>query len=149
MIYSKCKIKFMLIFFALINTAFAENITQEVAPDLKFVASRVYCSCGCGYTLDSCECDRAIDMVGEIETKLKKGESPDQILVYLESVYGQGILVERGNPVFEQKEGWDIGFPLQVLGFLGALYIAYKLGQRSKGGKKSREGRWELKERRR
>jgi cytochrome c-type biogenesis protein CcmH/NrfF len=89
-------------------------------------------------------------MVREINTKLREGESPDQVLLYLASVYGQGILVESSNPILEKGKGWDIGLPLQILGFSGALYVAYKLGQRSKGGEKeSQEREWKLRERER
>jgi len=154
----------MLLLLSSIAPAIAENATDfEKAPDLKLVAAKVYCSCGCGYVLDTCDCDTAIGMVREINAKLEEGNTPEQTLLYLASVYGSAILMESGISV----ENLDIensniessniqGIPFQILGFFGALYVAYKLGQRSgrNGSGKTQECResqkaqdeWDLRE---
>jgi cytochrome c-type biogenesis protein CcmH/NrfF len=159
MIYSSCKTKIiaLLILLALINTALAQNITEnkletELAMNLKLVTTKVYCSCGCGYILDTCDCDTAISMIREINTKLEKGDTPNQVLLYLASVYGPSILIEskKGKPPSEQKEQRNNmeSLPFQILGLSGALYIAYKLGQRSKrdDARESQDRNWNLKE---
>jgi|Deesub1362A_J573_1020465.scaffolds.fasta_scaffold00572_9 hypothetical protein len=151
MFYSRCKkIAIVLVVATLIIPVYAQ---EDTALKLKSITQRVYCSCGCYYVLDACDCETALQMISEINDKLEAGESTDRVLMYFASVYGSQILIgsSQGSQVnmkasnSSQSENGvqNFSLPFQILGFLGAIYISYKLGQMSgfSSGREEKDGR--------
>ena len=141
MVYIKCKINLWLILalmllIAIVSTSSAQDISanQYDPRDLKDITSRVYCPCGCGYVLASCDCETAVSTIKNIKGMLESGKTSDQILMNLVSHYGPSILVQNDRQTYSKKTNGIDTLPLYFIGIGGAAIVAYKLGQRKSNG---------------
>lgn len=102
----------------------SENITLEtgivakldVVEKLNYVASKVFCPCGCGEILVDCHCDTAISVKDDITRRLSEGATEDQILAYLVSIYGTSILINEDVSKIRKSRGRSGVLPLYIAG---------------------------------
>ncbi|AIY91094.1 cytochrome c-type biogenesis protein [Geoglobus acetivorans] len=116
------------------------------------VETKIYCPCGCGEILYSCECETAVAAKTEISRELTSGKTPDEIIQKFVNQYGSAILVNAELEAIKSASRNNNVNPLPF--YLAAIVItgiiAYQLGSRSKnkgrkGGKKpGKDNDWEL-----
>jgi cytochrome c-type biogenesis protein CcmH/NrfF len=62
------------------------------ALEIRNISSQLNCPCGdCTLVLSDCACDQAVEITDEIEKRLSRGESEQQIFQVFRILYGQGI----------------------------------------------------------
>ncbi len=123
----------LMLLIAIVATSSARDISANqnyLYKDLRDITSRVYCPCGCGYILISCDCETALSTIKDIKGMLEGGENPDKILMSLASRYGPSILVKNGEQIHSKKTNSIDTLLLYLIGIGGAVFVAYKLGQR-------------------
>jgi|Deesub1362B_J571_1020462.scaffolds.fasta_scaffold00077_52 cytochrome c-type biogenesis protein CcmH/NrfF len=152
MIYTKCKTNLWRAVLALtlviyiVSTSSAQDIgdnQNDHYKDLRYITTKIYCPCGCGYVLASCDCETAVATVEDIIKKLESGENPDQILMGLVSLHGPSILVKNDKRTYSERTNNVDMFPFYLIGIGGAVFVAYKLGQ-----KKSDRRNWKVRKKR-
>jgi cytochrome c-type biogenesis protein CcmH/NrfF len=151
MIYIRCKtnIKKLILLITVISTTFtissAQNTTYSgngLFSDFVYITSNIYCPCGCGEVLSSCECETAVATAEEISKKLESGESADEILMDFVKLYGPSILLKSRDQQVENKKPEFDALPYYITGAGVTAYIAYFLSRKS-----SEKGKKEYKKR--
>lgn len=115
------------------------------------VETKIYCPCGCGEILYSCECETAVALRAEIRNDLTSGKTPDEIIQKFVTQYGSSILVNEELEAIKSasKNSRVNPLPFYIAGIVVTGIIAYQIGSRSrnrggKSNKKSKNEEWEL-----
>lgn len=103
----------------------------EIDRQVRDIASKLRCVVCQGLSLQDSPSDLAQEMRAVIRTRLEAGETPDEVLAYFESGYGEWILMEP------KAEGFNLAvYLLPILAVLGGglfLMVAGRRWLRSSG----------------
>lgn len=89
------------------------------------VSSKIICQCGCGSVLDQCphqDCGWGVPAKEFISQQLAKGKTPEDLLQYYVSQYGQKILAAPTKTGFNIT-AWVAPFALLIAGGLAIYYL--------------------------
>lgn len=89
------------------------------------VSSQIMCQCGCGSVLNQCphqDCGWGVPAKEFIGQQLDKGKTPDELLQYYVSQYGQKILAAPTKSGFNIT-AWVTPFALLIAGGLAIYYL--------------------------
>ncbi len=89
------------------------------------VSSKIICQCGCGAVLEDCphqDCGWGVPAKDLISKQLASGKTPDELLQYYVSQYGQKILAAPTKEGFNIT-AWVMPFALLIAGGLGIYYL--------------------------
>jgi cytochrome c-type biogenesis protein CcmH len=102
----------------------------EIDRQVREVASKLRCVVCQGLSLQDSPSDLAQEMRAVIRTRLESGETPDQVLDYFESGYGEWILMEP------KAQGFNLAvYLLPILAVVGGGVFLVIAGRRwLKGG---------------
>ena len=92
---------------------------------LRQVADRVSCQCGCSYTVGSCNmlnCHFRDPVLQDIRTGLEEGTADDEVLEAVYAKYGTETRVEPRNQGFG-RVGWIAPFATLALGLAAMVWV--------------------------
>ncbi len=109
--------------------------------DVDDIAGQLACQCGCGLTALACggamQCDVGDQMVTLISTKVKQGETREQILAYFVSQYGEKVLAAPTKQGFNLT-AWITPF-LAIVGGGAAVFFVLREWLTNRGIRKEFE----------
>jgi hypothetical protein len=89
------------------------------------VSSKIICQCGCGSVLNQCphqDCGWGVPATKFIGQQLDKGKTPNELLQYYVSQYGQKVLAAPTKTGFNIT-AWVTPFALLIAGGLAIYYL--------------------------
>jgi cytochrome c-type biogenesis protein CcmH len=110
---------------------FAVLLTVAIVPGsasayaISDVSSKIICQCGCGSVLDQCphqDCGWGVPAKEFISQQLGKGKTPEDLLQYYVSQFGQKILAAPTKTGFNIT-AWVTPFALLIAGGLAIYYL--------------------------
>lgn len=97
----------------------------EIDRQVREIASKLRCVVCQGLSLQDSPSDLAQEMRAVIRTRLEAGETPDEVIAYFESGYGEWILMEP------KAEGFNLAvYLLPILAVLGGGVFLVLAGRR-------------------
>lgn len=108
------------------------------APPVSSVSDEVMCQCGCNSVLSQCphqECGWGVPAKQFIAEQLDKGKSPDELIQYYVTQYGEEILAAPTKSGFNLA-AWVTPFVVLIVGAVAVYYLAgtWSRGRRGSGG---------------
>ncbi len=111
----------------LVFTLAATSASAAAAPPTSSVSDKIICQCGCGAVLTNCphqECGWGVPAKLFIAEQLGNGKTPEELVQYYVSQYGEGVLsapTKRGFNV----TAWVMPFIGLVIGGVAIYFLAH------------------------
>lgn len=107
--------------------------TVARAATISDVSGKIICQCGCGAVLDQCphqDCGWGVPAKEFIKDQMAAGKTPDELLRYYVSQYGQKVLASPTKTGFNIT-AWVTPFAVLIAGGLGIYYLVRMWAQQS------------------
>ena len=125
----KLKLTILLLFLCLTPVILRADVPPSISKQYKEACDRLICQCGCNQQLSVCAMQNrrsATPMRAEIQERLLKGESVDQIVDSFVARYGKQVLSAPTTQGFDLT-AWVMPFFILCLGSLVAGWVVVRL----------------------
>jgi len=105
------------------------------APPVSSVSDKVMCQCGCNSVLSQCphqDCGWGVPAKQFIAEQLDKGKTPDELIQYYVTQYGEKVLAAPTKSGFNVV-AWVTPFVVLIVGVVAVYYLASTWSKRRRG----------------